>query len=124
MPLLTELRDALRSFSRHRGVTLLAVGLLAVGVGSATTVFSIVNALWFRPLPMQDAGALVTITIENVQRHLVQGPFSWSAYQTFAESAKPALSSITAFANERFTLTGVLDPEQIGGARVSASFAS
>src|SRR3954465_7131198 len=118
MPLFMEGRDAPRSLTRPRGVTLLSIGLLAVGVGSATAVFGIVNALWLRPLPMRDADALVMITVDNVQRNLVQGPFSWAAYQAFAESAKPALSSMTAFTNERFTLTGVADPEQIAGARV------
>jgi predicted permease len=122
MSFLTQLRDGVRSFTRQRTLTLLAAGLLAVGVGSATTVFIIVNALWLRPLPMRDADALVTIAVDNVARHVSGGPFSWAAYQAIAASRAPALASITAVASDRFTLTGAGDPEQLAGARVSASF--
>src|SRR4051794_26774994 len=107
---------------RHRGVTSLAVALLAVGIGSATAMFSIVNAVWLRPLPMADPDRLVTITTQNPRRNIVDGPFSWAAYQSLDTARLPQVVALTAFAADRFTVTGVEAPELVAGGRVSAAF--
>ena len=53
--MLTDLRLALRSLSRARGYAIVALLSLAVGLGATTTVFSLVDALAFRPLPFPAA---------------------------------------------------------------------
>jgi putative ABC transport system permease protein len=59
MRLPQDVRHALRALRRSPGFTAVAVLSLGFGIGSATTVFSVVNALDFRPLPYADAGRLV-----------------------------------------------------------------
>src|SRR6267154_4235399 len=46
-----DLRQSLRAFAREPGFTALAVLALAIGVGSSTAMFSVVDAALLRPLP-------------------------------------------------------------------------
>jgi len=59
--LFQDLRFAAR-LKRHRGYFAFATATLAVAVGINLIVFTIVNALWLRPLPFKDADRLVAIT--------------------------------------------------------------
>ena len=56
-----DMRHAFRSLCRNRGFATTAVLTLALGIGANTTVFSVVDAAWFRPLPYGDPNRLVTI---------------------------------------------------------------
>jgi putative ABC transport system permease protein len=47
---------------RHRAYVAFAITTLAVAVGVNLVVFTVVNALWLRPLPVRDADRFVTIT--------------------------------------------------------------
>src|SRR3954452_24034347 len=48
---LVDLRQSLRAFAREPGFTAIAVLALAIGVGSSTAMFSILDAALLRPLP-------------------------------------------------------------------------
>lgn len=52
---------AARSFARHPGFTSAVVVTLALGIGAGAAVFSLVNAVLFRPLPYPDADRVVRI---------------------------------------------------------------
>jgi predicted permease len=54
-------------FRSHRGYVALATFVLAVAVGVNVLVFTVVNALWIRPLPYPDADRLVTLPRESTQ---------------------------------------------------------
>ena len=49
-----DLRYAARSLKRSRGFFLLAVTMLAVGIGSTTALFTFVDAVLLRPLPFKE----------------------------------------------------------------------
>ncbi|HVR08922.1 MAG TPA: ABC transporter permease [Thermoanaerobaculia bacterium] len=57
----TDLRFATRALLRRPAFTLIVVLSLGLGVGANSTIFSLVNALLFRPLPVADSGRLVKI---------------------------------------------------------------
>ncbi len=56
-----DARYAVRILGRNRGFTLLAVLTIAVGIGVNTTVFTVVNAVAFKPLPVRNGDRLVRI---------------------------------------------------------------
>jgi predicted permease len=73
--LLRDLRLAARTLRRDAAVTTFAVLILGIGVGVSTTMFSVVNALWLRPLPFSDPERLVWIAngrSENLSSQSVQ----------------------------------------------------
>ena len=73
--MLRDLRHAVRSLRRDAALTTFAILIIGVGVGASTTVFSVVNALWLRPLPFDDPGRLVWVAngqSENLSRQAVQ----------------------------------------------------
>src|SRR5690242_20186467 len=59
--LIQDLRYALRVLEAKRGFTLVAVLTLMLGIGVNTTIFSLVDAILFRPLPVADSGRLVAV---------------------------------------------------------------
>ena len=57
-----DVRFAVRMLYRARGSTLLAVICLGVGIGVSTAIFSVVNALLLRPLPLAESDRLIRIS--------------------------------------------------------------
>src|SRR6185436_15657836 len=63
--LLLDVRQALRALRRARGFTLGAILTLALGIGSAVTIFNLANAALFKPLPYPDPDRLLVLTTEG-----------------------------------------------------------
>lgn len=79
--LLEHARVALR-VRRHAGYFAFAAGTLAVAVGVNLMVFTVVNALWLRPLPFPDADRLVAIV--GAPPMLRLSPERWAAFELVA----------------------------------------
>lgn len=54
-----DLRQALRGMRRGRALTLATVLILALGIGSAATMYAVVDQILLRPLPVRDQSRLV-----------------------------------------------------------------
>ena len=64
-----DLQYGIRSFSHAPGLVAAIVISIGLGIGANTTVFSIVNELLLRPIPVRDASSLVTVGIGRVTTH-------------------------------------------------------
>ena len=115
------MRYAIRSLLKAREFTLVAIAIVAIGIGATTAVFSVVDASLLRPLPFADPSRLFVLSGSNPKRAINDGPFSYPAFIELA-SRDSKLSGLAAVANERFNATDGDRPEQLPGGRVSASF--
>ena len=74
-------RSACRSLATQRGPVLLALLCLSVAVGTNTAVFSIVNGLLLRDLPVREPGRLVLIQERSRENPESARPLSYAAFQ-------------------------------------------
>ena len=74
--MLHDVRLAARGLIRAPGFTLPVVLSLAVGIGAATAIFSVLEAVVLRPLPFHDAGRLVMVWEINQGKGLAREPVS------------------------------------------------
>jgi predicted permease len=81
--LLQSLRYTIRTLSRDRGFTIVAILILALGIGANIAVFSVVNTLLLRPLPFSRADQLVWIAPPPTKCGLSCATYSTDAYDTF-----------------------------------------
>ena len=71
--MLDELRSALRIFARRPAFAMVVVGLLALGIGANTTIFSMVRAVLLRPLPFAEPDRLVYLWRADASRPVNHG---------------------------------------------------
>jgi predicted permease len=114
-----DLRYGLRGFRRQPGFAAVACLTLAIGVGANLTVFSMVDALLLRPLPVPDASNLVTLTRwlqGNSSEH-----FSYPQVTALSERAD-LFSSVAGVATATFHVGPPEALESVGGAWVSGHY--
>ncbi|MFN8571407.1 MAG: ABC transporter permease [Gemmatimonadaceae bacterium] len=107
-----------RGLRRNPAFSLAAICTLALGIGANTAVFSIVNSVLLRPLPIAEPDRLVHIT----ERHEKGwADFAWSTFVDVQQQAK-SFNAITAYTTGTTTVLGTLTPVQVQGAVISRDF--
>src|SRR5580765_1102388 len=71
-----NLRFAVRSLRKNAGFTLLAIVVLALGIGANTAIFTVINSVLLRPLGYRDPDRIVRIGNYNPSRNVQMGNFS------------------------------------------------
>ena len=81
--LLQDLHYTFRTLLRDPGFTIVAVLILALGIGANVAVFSVVNTLLLRPLPFYNSDQLVWIAPPPTKCGLSCATYSTDAYDEF-----------------------------------------
>ena len=119
--MISELRFAIRALARSRGFAVAAMGVLALGVGAAATVFSVVDAILIRPLPFPEANRLAVIYATQPSRGVRRGGASFPDLNDW-RAQLPAFDGIFGFLGSNVSLTGSGDAERVRAALVSEDF--
>jgi predicted permease len=118
--LLQDLRFALRMTLKHPGFSLVAILTLSLGIGATTAIFSVVNAVLLRQLPINDPERVVVIHDQLPQLNLPRTEVS--ALQYLDYSNRPDVFESTAALTQRgLNLTGVNVPQRLQTGRATAS---
>ncbi len=111
-----DLRLAFRMLRHQPSVSAIIVITLALGIGAASSIFSVVNAVLIKPLPYSNIDRLVAIDgtfLTLDMDHLGASPPEFIEYRELTKS----YDGIAAFNNVNFNLTGGDQPERVVGAR-------
>ena len=117
--LVRDLRHALRMLQRQPAFAGVAILTLALGIGTTTAVFTIVNGVLLRPLPYRDPGRLVILYYGHQGR--VSPWFSPLNVRDYV-GRSDAFADASAVEPITVNMTGFADPERLQGARVSWNY--
>ncbi|HYN08959.1 MAG TPA: ADOP family duplicated permease [Vicinamibacterales bacterium] len=111
-PVLLTLRDAFRSLRSARLVSLVAVGSLALGIGANAALFSILNGLVFKPLPVREPSRLALLE-----------PGAWSnpVWEEIRDHHASQTDRVFAWSVERFDLSAHGEMDVVDGIYASGS---
>jgi len=118
-PSVRDLRHAWRLLRRQPALAAVAILTLALGIGTTTAVFTIVNGVLLRPLPYRDPSRLVSLFYGH------QGRVSpWFSPLNLRDYVGPSESfaDSSAVVPVTVSMTGLGDPERLPGARVSWNY--
>jgi predicted permease len=120
-----DTRYAFRTLRRDRAFTLMAVLILALGIGANTTVFSVVNTILLRPLPFEAPERLVWIEGPPKGCGLSCVTYSVDAFEEY-QRQNHSLSMLTAYmpfyGPSDYKLTGRGEPQPVSGVLVASNF--
>src|SRR5437588_6572849 len=118
---MNDVRFAFRKLQQSPAFTFIAILTLALGIGLNTAIFSLINDLFLRSLPFKDPERVVHMYSNARERNLLELPISAPRFQHYRDGQ----TIFDGFAGENvfaFTLTGLGDPAQIFGGRVTSNY--
>src|SRR5881398_424541 len=118
---MNDIRFAFRKLRQSPAFTTIAVITLALGIGLNTAIFSLINDLFLRSLPFKEPSRVVHLYGGDKARDLVDIGVSAPRYQHFRDG-QTIFDDLAAENFFAFTLTGLGDPVQIFGGRVTSNY--
>jgi putative ABC transport system permease protein len=116
-----DVRYAVRTLRKSPAFTLVALAMLALGIGANTAIFSVVSAVLLRPLPFPEPQRLVLLW-ENFSAtggpaRVEASPADYVAWKERSHS----FTDVAAFVTESYNLTGSGEPEKLSGIRTTGN---
>lgn len=123
LTLLRDLRYSLRTLRKAPDFTIVALLVLALGIGANTAIFSVVNSVVLRPLPYPGADRLAFIWETDLKDGIQREGPSAPNFLDWKEQSQ-SFEDMTLFEVGTGTLTGEGEPAQAVGLRVTTNFLS
>jgi macrolide transport system ATP-binding/permease protein len=117
--ILQDMRFTMRQLRKNPGFGLLAIGILALGMGISVAIFGFVDAALIQPLPYAQPNRLVAVT--ETARMFPRANLSRYDYEDW-KRMNTTLSSLEAYGNTGFLLRSGGTTEPVPARRVSAGF--
>src|SRR5271157_4675438 len=119
--LLQDIRYGIRTLAKNRSFAAVALLTLALGIGANAAIFSVVNTVLLQRLPIRAADRLVVIWIRNLAHGWSRVGPTGRDYLDWREQNK-SFEDLFLFEHGTGTVTGVGEPEQVAGLRVTTNF--
>jgi putative ABC transport system permease protein len=115
-----DFRYAVRMLLKNPGFTVIALAAIALGIGATTAIFTVVNSVLLRPLSFPDPDRLVMVWERAPQGN----PTNVVQTQNFLDwrARNRSFEALAAIHPIPMNLTGIGEPEQVMGLRVTADF--
>ena len=118
---MNDIRFAFRKLRQSPAFTAIAVITLALGIGLNTAIFSLINDLFLKGLPFKEPSRVVHVYGGDKSRDLVDLGLSAPRYQLFRDG-QTLFDGLAAENFFLFTLTGLGDPVQVFGGRLTSNY--
>jgi predicted permease len=121
MTFLNDLKFALRSLSRTKGLAITVILTLALGIGANAAIFSVVRGVLLRPLVNRDEDRLIYIRQSAKGIGTEDAAFSVPEILDIRDRVK-TLSGIGEFSTIGFTMVGLGEPREVSAGVVGGSY--
>jgi putative ABC transport system permease protein len=115
-----DVRYAFRQFGRKPGFVIASLITLALGMGATTTIYSIADSLFFRPLPYANSPRIVQIWNTFAPRGMMEIPLSEPEFLEYRQSRN--FAHLAAFSTSAVNLTGSGDPLRLAASWGTSDF--
>src|SRR4026207_1852532 len=105
-----------RMLAANRGVSVVAILALALGIGANSAMFSVVNAVLLLPLPYPNPDDVIILRESRPKRDMGQVRVSTSEFSEWRRQSQ-SFSHVCGLWNENFNLTGSEDPQRVAALR-------
>jgi putative ABC transport system permease protein len=119
--LLQDIRFGVRMLGKNGAFTFVALLTLALGIGANTAIFSVVNAIVFRPLPYSAPQQLVGVWTKDLKRPGSQYPAAMPTFRDWQQQSQ-MFNGFAAYAFNRFHVSGNEGPDETRGAFATSNF--
>jgi putative ABC transport system permease protein len=121
MSFLNDMKVALRSFSRTKGLAITVVLTLALGIGANAAIFTLVRGVLLRPLVNRDENRLIYIRQNALGMGEENAAFSVPELQDLRASVK-SVAEFGDFSTMGFTMVGLGEPRVVRGGVVGGNY--
>ena len=121
MTFLTDIRFAIRSLFRVKGLAMTVIATLGLGIGANAAIFSVVRGVLLRPLVNRDADRLIYIRQSAPGVHVDNAKFSVPELRDLQARVR-SLSAFGDFSTIDFTMVGLGDPRIVRAGVVGGTY--
>src|SRR5215213_1754406 len=116
---INDLRYGAKMLLKSKGVTVVAIVSLAVGIGANSAIFSLVNSILFRPRAVAQPEQLVELYVGEARQ-----PYQTTSYPSYLElrDRSEVFTGLAAYSIQQLKLAGPNGVEEIIGEAVSGNY--